>query len=103
MINFEDPTILSLSSFGISFLVVMFLLWLFNPTWIQQVSKKGNKKKSTVLIVSYSLTFSIVVAIAVLLYISQNYKQDEYSFEKYKDEYSGEYTGEYNNSKYSLF
>lgn len=74
MIDLNDPTTTSLIALVISFILIVNLLWCLNPYWVQVINKNGSGTKSPTLIVSYSLTFSFVVAIAVLLYKSQNYQ-----------------------------
>jgi len=71
MIDTKNSISVTLYSFFISFLFLVALLYLLKPSWIQIVILKNNKKNHSIswlLLLSYSLTFSLVCAITALLF-----------------------------------
>jgi len=66
-IDFKNPIISSLIGMGVTFLVSIIVLCVTNPSYIMEISKHGKKTKNVYLLVTYSLLFSVVIGIVVLL------------------------------------
>lgn len=79
----KDPVKMATIVLIISFIFFSFVIYLINPLCIQVVDKNtGEILTSYKLVLSYSLTFAIVISIATLLIASQNNKSD------YENEYN---------------
>ena len=67
----------------ITFSILVGILYLFNPSWVQIVNKNTGKTSiSWKLLLSYSATFALVLAIAALIIVSNHrieLKQQEYA------------------------
>lgn len=73
-LNIHDPTTASIGSLIVSFILIISIMSLIKPDCVQVIDKKGNKSVSSILLISYSLTFSLVIAITVLLLKTQRKK-----------------------------
>lgn len=73
-LNIHDPTTASIGSLVVSFILIISIMSLVKPDCVQVIDKKGNKSVSSRLLLSYSLTFSLVIAITVLLLKTQRKK-----------------------------
>ena len=79
----KDSVSMAYATLFITFSILVGILYLVNPSWIQIVNK--NTGKTTIcwkLLLSYSATFSLVLAIAVLIIVSNRrveLKQTEYT------------------------
>jgi hypothetical protein len=71
-IDYNKPIINSLFSMVITFTITILLLAIKKPVCIMYISKNGKSKKNNYLLFSYSLIFSIVVGISVLLFKTGN-------------------------------
>jgi hypothetical protein len=69
--NSKNASILSLF---ISFIIIFIVMLLIKPHCIQIIDRKGIKTISIKILISYSLTFSLVISIIVLLLKTQPYK-----------------------------
>jgi uncharacterized membrane protein len=67
-IDYKKPIISSIFSMGITFIITFIILLITQPSYIMEVSKKGTKKKNLYLLLSYSLLFSVLIGIIVLLF-----------------------------------
>lgn len=65
-----DPTMTSLRAAVVAFVVFLCALSYLSPDWVQVVDKNGRYSISISLLISYSLTFSLVVAIGTLIIVS---------------------------------
>lgn len=72
MFDKKDPISMATITFAISFLLLIGMLYLAKPSWVQIVDQNSGKASiSWQLVVAYSATFALVCAIAVLLIISK--------------------------------
>lgn len=67
-IDLKKPINSSLFSMVITFVLSLTILCVTKPSYIMEISKKGKNKKSIYLLVTYSMLFSVLVGITVLLY-----------------------------------
>jgi hypothetical protein len=73
MINVKDPITSAYSSMAISFIVFVGTMYLFKPKCVQIIDRyTGNIYISWTLTIAYSATFSFIIAIAVLILLSNN-------------------------------
>lgn len=71
MFDKKDPITMATATLVISFILLIGILYLAKPTWIQVIDQNTGKSSiSWKLTASYSATFALVLAIAVLLVIS---------------------------------
>lgn len=70
-INLKNPIVSSLFGIAITFIVFLIILCVTKPSYIMEVSKKGKKKKSIYLSFIYSLLFSTLTGIIILLTVSK--------------------------------
>jgi len=67
----KDPVTMAYISIVVSFGIFVGILYLINPAWVQVVDKEtGNVEISWELVISSSATFSFVIAIAVMIMVS---------------------------------
>ena len=85
----KDSVSMAYASLIVTFSIILGILYVFNPSWIQIINKNTGKTRICwKLLLSYSATFSLILAIVVLIIVS-NYrvesKQKEYtvSFSEY--------------------
>lgn len=57
-----------------TFLLAVCIMYLVSPSWIQKLDKNGKPKNSGVLILSYSLTFSMVCGTISLIFLTSRNK-----------------------------
>jgi len=77
MINVKDPVMSAYTSMVISFIVFIGTIYIFKPKCVQIVDRyTGIVYISWNLAISYSATFSFIIAIAVLLLLSNKQKKD---------------------------
>ena len=79
MINEKDPVKMAYTSMAISFVICVGIIYLFKPRCVQIIDiYTGNNYISWKLALSYSATFSFVIAITVLILLSnkQEKKKD---------------------------
>ena len=67
-IDIKNPIISSLFSVIITFSISMIVLYLTKPSYIVHVSDEGKKKKNIYLLFTYSMLFSVLAGITVLLW-----------------------------------
>ena len=71
MIDTKNPLTIATYTLVISFIIFVILLYIVKPSWVQIVILKNNDDKtviSNILVISYSITFSLVCAIAAVLF-----------------------------------
>ena len=68
MVNWEDPTTVTIASLFISILIYAVILYSLQPDCIMIVNPQGHKQVSNKILLSISITFALSTAIAVLLY-----------------------------------
>jgi hypothetical protein len=66
-IDLKKPIHSSLFSMAITFLLSMIILCVTKPDYIMEISKEGKSKKNIYLLFTYSMLFSVLIGIAVLL------------------------------------
>ena len=66
-IDLKKPINSSLFSMVITFVLSLTILWVTKPSYIMEISKEGKNKKNIYLLVTYSMLFSVLVGITVLL------------------------------------
>lgn len=75
MFDKKDPVKMALMTLFVSFIFILSILYLAKPSWVQIINQNTGKTLiSWQLIVSYSVTFSLVISIATLLIISNKRK-----------------------------
>jgi hypothetical protein len=79
----KDSVSMAYASLIVTFSIILVILYLFNPSWIQIINKNTGKTRICwKLLLSYSVTFALILAIVVLIIVS-NYrvesKQKEYT------------------------
>lgn len=83
MIDKKDTVTMAYMTLVVSFFILTGVLYLSNPKWVQRVNQ--NTGKSSIywkLVFSYSAAFSFVLAIAVLLILSnQREKKQSVGYE----------------------
>ena len=70
MIDTKTPISIAIYTLVISFILFFILFYIVKPSWVQIVILNQNDEKpviSNILVISYSITFSLVCAIAALL------------------------------------
>ena len=69
-IDKKNPISMAYNSIIISFVIFVGLFYLFTPSWVQVVNQiTGKLSISWPLILSYSITFSLIFAIFVFMFI----------------------------------
>ena len=82
MINVKDPVTSAYSSMAISFIVFVGTIYLFKPKCVQIIDRyTGNIYISWTLAIAYSATFSFIIAIAVLILLSNNLEKKDQNYE----------------------
>jgi hypothetical protein len=66
MVDFTNPSTISVTVLIISFMLFAGLLNTYRPVWVQS-NNTGDNEISYELVLSYSLSFSLVVSITTLL------------------------------------
>ena len=66
-INLKKPINSSLFSMAITFLLSLIILCVTKPDYIMEISKEGKSKKNIYLLFTYSMLFSVLIGITVLL------------------------------------
>lgn len=75
MLDTKDPVTMAMVTLIITFILLVGILYLANPIWIQVINQTTGKSCiSWQLLVAYSATFSIVSAIAVIIIVSNKRK-----------------------------
>jgi len=70
----KDSVSMAYATLIITFSIILGILYLFNPSWIQVMNKDTGKTRICwKLLLSYSATFSLILSIAALIIVS-NYK-----------------------------
>ena len=78
MINLKDPVKSAYTSMAISFIIFIGTIYIFKPKCVQIIDRyTGNINISWQLSISYSATFSFIIAIAVLILLSNNLEKKE--------------------------
>ena len=78
MINVKDPVMSAYTSMAISFVIFIGSIYIFKPGWVQIIDRyTGINYISWKLALSYSATFSFIIAIAVLILLSSNLERRE--------------------------
>ena len=75
-LHWKSPIIFSVASFLIFFAILFTIFVLTKPTFLSKKDSKGNKKIEYPKTVVYSILFSLIVAVVVLLYRAS---QEEYN------------------------
>lgn len=70
-INIKNPIISSVLCTIITFVITIIVLSITKPSYITEVSDKGDKKVNVYLLVFISLLFGILVGIAKLIFFSK--------------------------------
>lgn len=71
MFDKKDPITTATATLAISFLLLVGILYLAKPSWVQVVDQNSGKASiSWQLIIAYSVSFALVCAIAALLIVS---------------------------------
>lgn len=73
-LNTDHPIRTTILSLVVSFAVFATALWFLKPKWVQAIDKDGNEKVSAELVISFSITFALVVAILALLLVARSYR-----------------------------
>lgn len=71
MIDTKTPISIAIYTLVISFILFIILFYIVKPSWVQIVILNQNDEKpviSNILVISYSITFSLVCAIAAVLF-----------------------------------
>lgn len=77
MFDKKDPVTMALTTLVISFTLLVCILYLVKPSWVEIVDQNTGKSSiSWRLVLSYSTIFALVFAIAVLLLVSNQRKTD---------------------------
>lgn len=85
MFNKKDPVIMSTVTLIITFVILVGILYLAKPFWVQVVDQNTGKKSiSGQLVLSYSATFALVCSIAVFLIVSN--KQESQNMVSYNSQ-----------------
>lgn len=88
MFDIKTPISISLLTLVVTLILSVGILYISKPSWVQKINKHNFKTDiSFILILSYSLTFSIVCAIAALL-ITSNKLNSSISFPQNSTEIS---------------
>jgi len=78
MINIKDPVRTAYTLMAISFIVFIGTIYIFKPKCVQIIDRyNGNIYISWPLTISYSATFSFIIAIAVLILLSNNLEEKD--------------------------
>lgn len=70
-INIKNPIISSVLCIIITFVITIIVLSIAKPSYITEVSDKGDKKVNVYLLVFISLLFGILIGIAKLIFFSK--------------------------------
>lgn len=92
IIDTNNPVKTSIISLIVSMVIFTGILWLWHPQWVRIIDKDGNETTSKELVVSFATTFSLVVAITVLLLFAKT------QFGAYTSECTSNSVGCYDNS-----
>lgn len=68
----DTPVKTALSALIVAVIIFAIGLWLMKPRWVCTIDKNGNEQLSIELVMAFSITFSLVVAIAVLMFNTKN-------------------------------
>ena len=82
MVDLKKPVNISLIVIVVSFLVSMGILYISHPSWIQRINSKGKVEIAPILLISYSITFSLVCGVAALILSSKKEVVDTDKFGK---------------------
>jgi len=78
MINVKDPVMSAYTSMAISFIIFIGTMYIFKPRCVQIIDRyTGIVYISWRLAISYSATFSFIIAIAVLILLSNNLEKKD--------------------------
>lgn len=78
MINIKDPVRSAYTSIPISFIIFIGTIYIFRPKCLQIIDRyTGNIYISWQVAISYSATFSFIIAIAILILLSNNLENKE--------------------------
>jgi hypothetical protein len=70
----KDSVSMAYATLIVTFSIIVGILYLFNPSWIQVINQdKGKRTICWKLLLSYSATFALILSIAALIIVS-NYK-----------------------------
>ena len=73
MLDKKNPLTMTMFTFVVAFGLLIGILYLAQPMWVQVANQNTGKGAiSWKLVISYSATFAIVCAIAVMLMMSKN-------------------------------
>jgi type VI protein secretion system component VasK len=76
MLDTKDPSIMATVTLLVTFVLVVGILYLAKPAWVQVVNQTTGKSSiSWQLVIAYSATFALVCAIAALLIVSNIHKK----------------------------
>ena len=82
MINLKDPVKTAYTSIAISFIVFIVIIYIFKPRCVQIIDRyTGNIYISWKLAISYSATFSFIIAIWLLILLSNNLEKKNQGYE----------------------
>ena len=71
MLDLTKPVNISLVTIVVTFLASLGILYLSKPSWIQKLNNEGKTEISSILLISYSVTFALVCGVAALLLSSK--------------------------------
>ena len=78
MLDKKNPLTMTMFTFVVAFGLLIGILYLAQPMWVQVANQNTGKGAiSWKLVISYSATFAIVCAIAVMLMMSKNRENRE--------------------------
>ena len=80
MLDLTKPVNISLVTIIVTFLASLGILYLAKPSWIQRLNNEGKAEISSVLLVSYSVTFALVCGVAALVLSSKQNGQKSNEF-----------------------
>jgi hypothetical protein len=73
MLDKKNPLTMTMFTFVVAFCLLIGILYLAQPTWVQIDNQNTGKGViSWKLVISYSATFSLVCSIAVMIMMSKN-------------------------------
>ena len=71
MFDKKDPVTMATTTLVVSLALLVGILYIVKPPWVQVIDQNTGKSSiSWQLVISYSITFALVLAIAVLLIVS---------------------------------
>jgi hypothetical protein len=86
MINIKDPVRSAYTSMAISFIVFIVIVYIFKPRCVQIIDRyTGITHISWKLAISYSATFSFIIAIGMLILLSNNLEEKNPGYELKKE------------------